>query len=238
MQDMNNIKIANDVLKQELAGLSRVQKSFDKEFEKAVLLVAKTKGRVLLSGLGKSGLIGRKIAACFSSVGIPSFFIHPVEAVHGDLGSFEKDDILIALSNSGNTEEMKSIVAFCEKHKIKSISITGNKKSFLATNCDVNIVMDVQGEAIKEYPVPTTSCIMTLAVADALTACVLKHKNFSKELYSEYHSGGSIGKAMRSILNKKHNNNTKAISMKKNTPSTKSKNNNQKKTKIKNKSKK
>ena len=206
MDDMNNIKIANEVLKQELAGLSRVQKSFDKEFEKAVLLVAKTKGRVLLSGLGKSGLIGRKIAACFSSVGIPSFFIHPVEAVHGDLGSFEKDDILIALSNSGNTEEMKSIVAFCEKHKIKSISITGNRKSFLATNCDINIVMDVQNEAIKDYPVPTTSCIMTLAVADALTACVLKHKNFSKELYSEYHSGGSIGKTMRKILRNKTTN--------------------------------
>ena len=203
MDDMNNIKIAKNVLKLELEGLQRVEKSFDKEFEKAVELVAKTKGRILISGLGKSGLIGRKIAACFSSVGMPSFFIHPVEAVHGDLGSFEKDDILFALSNSGNTEEMKSIVAFCHKHKITSISITGNKKSFLATNCDINIVMDVQKEAIEDYPVPTTSCIMTLAVADALTACVLKHKNFSKEQYSEYHSGGSIGKAMRKVLSGK-----------------------------------
>ena len=200
MNDMNNIKIAKNVLKLELEGLQRVEKSFDKEFEKAVELVAKTKGRILISGLGKSGLIGRKIAACFSSVGMPSFFIHPVEAVHGDLGSFEKDDILFALSNSGNTEEMKSIVAFCINHKIKSISITGNGNSFLAKNCDINIVMDVQKEAIEDYPVPTTSCIMTLAVADALTACVLKHKNFSKEQYSEYHSGGSIGKTMRKIL--------------------------------------
>ena len=198
-----NIQIANSVIQKEIEAMQKLQNCIDKNFIAAVKLIAKSKGRILTSGIGKSGLIGRKVSACFASIGIPSFSIHPVEAVHGDLGSFESDDILIALSHSGNTEEMKNVVLYCKKHGIKSIGITSNRNSFLGKECDIAIVYDCKEEAIDGFPVPTTSCILVLAICDALTACAIKHRKISQEQYGEWHSGGTIGRAMRRIVGKK-----------------------------------
>ena len=201
---MDFIKTANSVLQNEIENLQRVKNSFDNNFAKATSLIINCKGRILVSGIGKSFLIGRKIASVFSSVGTPSFFIHPVEAVHGDLGCFEKDDILLALSCSGNTKEVQNVVLFCKKHGIKSISITCKKHSFLVKHCDASIILDMKEEAITGLPVPTTSCIMTLAVCDAITACIVKQHNFSQEQYVELHSGGYIGKTIKKLIKRKN----------------------------------
>ena len=196
--------IAIEVLNKEILALKNVEKSLqNKEFQEVVKKVIHCKGRILVSGLGKSGLIGRKIAATFASVGAPSFFIHPTEAVHGDLGSFEKEDILIVLSCSGDTEEVKKVVLFCKEHGIASIAITCNGKSFLAKNCTLSITLDMKEEAINDMPIPTSSCIMMLSVCDAITACVVKNKKFSKEDFYEFHSGGSIGKKIGAIIKRK-----------------------------------
>ena len=148
---MNYQNVALNVLKSELEELKNVEKSIlSQNFEKVVKQIVGCKGRILVSGLGKSGLIGKKISATFASVGIPSFFIHPTEAVHGDLGSFEKEDLLLVLSCSGDTEEIKNVVAFCKNHAILSIALTCNEKSFLAKKCDLSISLDMKKEAIKD----------------------------------------------------------------------------------------
>ena len=146
---MNYQNIAIDVLKSELEELKNVEKSIlSQNFEKVVKKIVGCKGRILVSGLGKSGLIGKKISATFASVGIPSFFIHPTEAVHGDLGSFEKEDLLLVLSCSGDTEEIKKVVAFCKHHGILSVSLTCNEKSFLAKNSKISSEESVDASSI------------------------------------------------------------------------------------------
>ena len=201
---MQFLKIAKDVLNNEINNLKLVEKCYDKNFEKCVGMVLNCKGRILVSGLGKSGLIGRKVAATFSSIGVPSFFIHPVEAVHGDLGSFEEDDILIALSCSGDTKEVSDVVNFCKKHKIKTLGITCKNKSFLQKNCDNCLVLSMESEAIQGFPIPTTSCVMMLSICDAITACVVKSKKLSEEQYVQFHSGGVIGKTIKKIVKLKN----------------------------------
>ena len=151
-------------------------------------------GKIVVSGVGKSGLIGKKIVAIFSSIGVQSIFIHPVEAIHGDLGAICNNDVLLALSCSGNTEELQNIVNYCNKNNVFTSAITCNEKSWLGDNCKINIAINMQKEAIEDFPIPTTSSILTLAVCDALTACLVKDKKLTKEQYGVFHCGGSIGK--------------------------------------------
>ena len=194
---MDFIKIAKQVVNNEIEEMKNVEKSIDENFVKATTLITKCKGKILISGIGKSGLIGKKISANFASVGKPSFFIHPVEALHGDMGNIEKNDILIALSCSGNTKELQDIVLYCQKHKVKTIAITCNNNSFLTKSCDISIVLSMKKEAIDGFPVPTSSSLMTLAICDAITACIVKHSKLTREKYGEFHSGGSIGASIR-----------------------------------------
>ena len=196
-EKINYIDIAKDILSNEISALKAVEKSFNEEFEKAVDFIYTTTGRIFVSGIGKSGQIGCKIASVFSSVGISSSFIHPVEAIHGDFGSLRQNDLLILLSNSGNTKELQALHDFGKYHGLRTISITGNKNSWLSTNCDANIVYDIGQEAISGFPVPTSSCIATLAIADAMTACLMKKRHFTQDEYLVYHPGGSIGERLK-----------------------------------------
>ena len=200
--DKKNINTATATIKTEIENLQSLQQQFNNKKFSAVFLkvlneIENCKGRVLFSGIGKSGIISKKASTIFSSIGVASFFIHPVEAIHGDLGCICKDDILIAVSCSGNTIELQNIVNFCNKQGIKTIAITCKEQSWLEKNCQNCIVINMQNEAIKNFPIPTTSSILTLAVFDALTACLVENKNLTYKKYGELHCGGKIGEAMK-----------------------------------------
>ena len=194
-----SVAIASKIIETEIFNLQLLRgqfnnKDFATNFLKILNEIENCKGRVLFSGIGKSGIICQKASAIFSSIGVASFFIHPVEAIHGDLGCICNDDILIAISCSGNTEELKNIVNYCIKNNVRTIAITCKKKSWLEENCNNCLILNMQNEAISGFPIPTTSSILTLAIFDALTACLVENKKLKIEKYGEYHSGGSIGK--------------------------------------------
>lgn len=201
---MKEIEIINDILDNEISNLKKLQENFKQKhfyqnFISALKMIKKCKGKVLVSGVGKSGLIGKKVSSIFSSIGVSSFFVHPVEAIHGDLGCIQKKDILIALSCSGNTKEMFEIIDYCKRNKIQTIAITAGEKSFLSENCDVSIVFNINREAIDNFPIPTTSSILTLSICDALTACLVHNKHLTHKQYGEYHCGGKIGEQMKKL---------------------------------------
>ena len=200
--DKKNINTATATIKTEIENLQLLQqqfnnKKFSADFLKVLNEIENCKGRVLFSGIGKSGIICKKVSTIFSSIGVASFFIHPVEAIHGDLGCICKDDILIAVSCSGNTIELQNIVNFCNKQGIKTIAVACKTNSWLEKKCQNCIVINMQNEAIKNFPIPTTSSILTLAVFDALTACLVENKNLTYKKYGELHCGGKIGEAMK-----------------------------------------
>ncbi|WP_424244934.1 arabinose-5-phosphate isomerase [Elusimicrobium posterum] len=189
-------KIATTVLNIENAALSNACTSVNDDFVKAVNLIAKSKGRVVVLGIGKSGLIGRKIAATLASTGTPSFFMHPVEALHGDLGMITKGDVVLALSFSGNTEEISKILPFIEKRQIPIISMTGNENSKLAKMSDVHIKMFVEKEACPYNLAPTSSTTVMLALGDAMAIALMKLKKFEKEDFAVFHPGGALGRLL------------------------------------------
>ena len=200
--DKKNINTATATIKTEIENLQLLQQQFNNKKFSAVFLkvlneIENCKGRVLFSGIGKSGIICKKASTIFSSIGVASFFVHPVEAIHGDLGRICKDDILIAVSCSGNTIELQNIVNFCNKQGIKTIAVVCKTNSWLEEKCQNCIVINMQNEAIKNFPIPTTSSILTLAVFDALTACLVENKNLTYKKYGELHCGGKIGEAMK-----------------------------------------
>ena len=200
--DKKNINTATETIKTEIENLQLLQQQFNNKKFSAVFLkvlneIENCKGRVLFSGIGKSGIICKKASTIFSSIGVASFFVHPVEAIHGDLGRICKDDILIAVSCSGNTIELQNIVNFCNKQGIKTIAVVCKTNSWLEEKCQNCIVINMQNEAIKNFPIPTTSSILTLAVFDALTACLVENKNLTYKKYGELHCGGKIGEAMK-----------------------------------------
>ena len=199
---MNNSrikKIGQEVIKLESVALSKLSKSLDKDFVKAVELISKQNGKVILSGVGKSGNIAGKIAASFTSTGIPAIYLNPVDASHGDMGIIEKNDILIILSNSGESNELADLINFSKKKKIKIISITSFKKSLLSKNSDINLVLPAHLEADKLKTIPTTSTTMSLALGDALCCSVLSLRKFDKKSFIELHPGGKIGKKLKTL---------------------------------------
>ena len=199
---MNNSrikKIGQEVIKLESVALSKLSKSLDKDFVKAVELISKQNGKVILSGVGKSGNIAGKIAASFTSTGIPAIYLNPVDASHGDMGIIEKNDILIILSNSGESNELADLINFSKKKKIKIISITSFKKSLLSKNSDINLVLPAHLEADKLKTIPTTSTTMSLALGDALCCAVLSLRKFDKKSFIELHPGGKIGKKLMTL---------------------------------------
>ncbi len=171
-------------------------------FEKAVEMMYNCKGRIIVTGMGKAGIIGHKIAATFSSTGTPSYFVHPVEALHGDLGMIAENDIVLAISNSGETEEILRIITLLETIKkigARIIAMTGDAESTLAKHSDLIIDISVKREACPMNLVPTASSTAALSMGDALAVALLEKRGFSPEDYAFYHPGGSIGKRLLKI---------------------------------------
>ncbi len=192
-------KVGQEVIKLESIALAKLSKSLDKDFIKAVELISKQNGKIIVSGVGKSGNIAGKIAASFTSTGIPAIYLNPVDASHGDMGIVEKNDVLIILSNSGESHELADLIDFSKKKKIKIISITSSKKSLLSKNSDINLVLPSHLEADKLQIIPTTSTTMSLALGDALCCSVLSIRKFDKKSFSELHPGGKIGKKLKTL---------------------------------------
>ncbi|MBR3603365.1 MAG: KpsF/GutQ family sugar-phosphate isomerase [Elusimicrobiaceae bacterium] len=190
------LETAVNVLEVEHKALELSKKSLDENFLKAVKACAETKGRVVILGIGKSGLIGRKIAATLASTGTPSFFVHPVEALHGDLGMIMSGDVILALSFSGQTEEINRILPSLARRKLTIISMTGHENSKLAQMSDIHIKIYIDHEACPYNLAPTASTTATLAVGDALAVCLMKVKHFEKTDFAMFHPGGSLGKLL------------------------------------------
>ncbi len=193
---MNFKNIAKDVLKLEAKELENAADFLDDEIEKAVELVANLKGKLIVTGVGKSGLIGAKIAATLASTGTSSFFIHPTEALHGDLGMIGKDDGVLAISYSGESEELIKILPHIKRFDIPLIAMAKDKSSSLGRYGDVFLSINVSKEACPLGAAPTTSTTLTLAMGDALAVCLMKKRDFKKEDFASFHPGGSLGKRL------------------------------------------
>lgn len=190
------IDIAKEVFKIEQHALKTTEECFNEDFVKAVKTIAACKGRLVLIGIGKSGHIGRKIAATLASTGTPSFFVHPTEALHGDLGMITAQDIVLALSFSGQTEEINKILLPLKKEKVKIISMTGNPASNLALMSDIHLHVKVEREACPYNLAPTASTTAMMAYGDALAIALMKIKDFKKKDFALFHPGGSLGKLL------------------------------------------
>lgn len=193
MNTIDIIKTAKSVIEIEINALSKVSDRIDVNFEKSVDLLSSA-NKIIISGVGKSGLIGKKIAATMSSVGMPALFLHPVEALHGDIGIVQKNDVFILLSKSGNTEELVKIIPFLKIRSAKIIAIVGNTSSFLASHSDFVLDGSVDKEACPFNLAPTSSTTAALAIGDALAVCSMKVMNFSLNDFSHLHPLGQIGR--------------------------------------------
>jgi len=190
------LKTAKEVLKIEANAISKLIKRLDESFIKAVDILFYCRGRVVVTGIGKSGWIGNKIAATFASTGTPAFFLHPAEGGHGDIGMVMKNDVMLAISNSGETREINDLLPPIKRLGIKLISMTGNLKSLLAKESDVTLDVRVDKEACPLGLAPTASTTAALAMGDALAISLLKKRGFKKEDYAFFHPGGQLGKKL------------------------------------------
>jgi len=193
---MNVIKRAKQVLDIEAKAIGDLKKSINKDFQKAVQFILRSSGRVVVTGMGKAGIIGQKLSATLSSTGTPSLFLHSAEAIHGDLGRVTKDDVVIILSNSGETDEIKKLLPLLKKIGSRIIAITGNIKSFLAHYSDAALNTYIKKEACPLGLAPTTSTTAMLAMSDALAVCLLELKGFKEKDFAFYHPGGSLGRRL------------------------------------------
>jgi arabinose-5-phosphate isomerase len=190
------IEQVKEVLKIEAQGILDLIDRVGPEFEDAARMILKAKGRVILTGMGKSGLVGRKISATLNSTGTPSLFMHPAEAIHGDLGMVTKDDIVLAISNSGNTQEINKLLPIIKQMGTRIISFTGGLSSAMARVSDVVIDVGVEREACPMGLAPTTSTTATLAMGDALAVVLIKLRQFSQKDFKKFHPGGSLGERL------------------------------------------
>ncbi|MFC2571410.1 MAG: SIS domain-containing protein [Campylobacter sp.] len=190
------IKVAANVLNMEANELTRNAEILDGEFEKAVEILYQTKGKVVVTGVGKSGHVGAKIAATLASTGTPSFFMHPTEAMHGDLGMIGKDDTLLAISFSGESEELTKILPHVQRFGVPIVAMAKDKFSTLGKFSDAFVKLDVSKEACPLDAAPTSSTTLTLALGDALAVCLMEKRGFKKEDFANFHPGGSLGKRL------------------------------------------
>jgi arabinose-5-phosphate isomerase len=188
--------IAKETLLIEGNTLLEALKFIGKEIEDAVEYILTCKGKLIITGVGKSGLIGAKMAATFASTGTPSFFLHPTEALHGDLGMISSGDVVLAISYSGESEELSKILPHIKRFNIPLIGMTRNNNSTLAKFSDVVIGLHVEREACPLDIAPTSSTTLTLALGDALAVCLMRARNFAKEDFASYHPGGSLGRQL------------------------------------------
>lgn len=196
---MDAVKIAKEVILQEAAGLSLLAQELDDSFERAIRLLENCSGRIIVSGMGKSGHIARKISATLSSTGAPSCFLHPAEASHGDLGMIGSNDVIIVLSNSGETPEISDLVAFCCRSGIPIVGVTSKRSSSLARASSIQIIMPNYAEACGIGVVPTTSTTMMLALGDAIGITLMRRRRFSAVDFRSYHPGGKLGARLATV---------------------------------------
>ena len=192
--DLN--KISKDVLNNYTNSVSYVEECIDDNFEVIIDYISKIKGRVIITGIGKSAIIGMKISATLNSTGTPSIFLHGSDALHGDIGVATKNDVMICLSKSGSNTETVDLVKQIIKLGIKLIGITSDKNSFLAKNADYSIVNKIEREACPNNLAPTTSTSMQLLIGDLIAICLMSIKEFKSEDFALYHPSGSIGKKL------------------------------------------
>src|SRR3989338_7386462 len=192
----NILDIAKRVLKIEADAVLALIERLNSNFEKAVEIIYRSKGRVVVTGMGKSGLVGKKIAATLASTGTPAFFLHPAEAIHGDIGMVTAEDVIIAISNSGETEELVGIIPFLKRFNVSLISMTGNPNSTLSKAADITLDVSVKEEACPLGIVPTASTTATLAMGDAIAVALLMKRGYKEEDFAFFHPGGSLGKKL------------------------------------------
>lgn len=193
------LDIARRVIAVEADGLSQLAAGLDDSFGQAVETILAAKGRVIVSGMGKSGHIARKMAATFASTGTPAHFVHPAEASHGDLGMMAAGDAALVLSNSGETPELADLVAYTRRFRIPLIGVASNPDSTLLRQSDVALVLPKANEACGTGIVPTTSTTMTLALGDALAVALMEHRKFSPENFRDFHPGGKLGARLSKV---------------------------------------
>lgn len=193
---MDFIQIARNVLELEAKELEKAALKLGNEIEKAVELIGKIKGKLIVTGVGKSGLIGAKIAATLASTGTSSFFLHPTEAMHGDLGMIGKEDAVLAISYSGESEELIKMLPHIKRFNIPLIGMAREENSSLGKYSDVFLSIYIDKEACPLQIAPTSSTTLTLALGDALAVCMMKKNNFAKEDFASFHPGGSLGKQL------------------------------------------
>jgi arabinose-5-phosphate isomerase len=195
---------ARRVIAIELEGLRQLSDSLDDSFTRAVELILGARGRVIVSGMGKSGHIARKIAATLASTGTPAQFVHPAEASHGDLGMVTREDVALVLSNSGETPELADLIAHTRRFSIPLIGVASRPESTLLRQSDVAIVLPQAPEACGTGVVPTTSTTMTLALGDALAVALMEHRQFTPEHFRTFHPGGKLGAKLSKVADLMH----------------------------------
>jgi len=193
------LRKARRVIEEEIKGLERLRNSLGEEFVKATELILNCEGKVVLTGIGKSGHVARKIASTFASTGTPSFFLHPAEALHGDLGVVDKKDVVIAISNSGESGEVLSLIPYIKLLGVPLIAITNNPTSSLAKYSDVVLNLNVEKEACPLELAPTTSSTATLVLGDALAMTVMELRGFTEKDFALRHPAGSLGRKLRLV---------------------------------------
>jgi len=190
------IQTAKNSINNQGNSILELSKFVNEDFKSAVKLINSIKGRVIVSGIGKSAIIGRKIVATLNSTGTPSVFMHAAEAVHGDLGIVQKNDVIILISKSGNTTEIKDLLPFLKNTGVKLIAISSDENSFLVNNCDYFLNSFIKKEACPNNLAPTTSTTAQLVIGDALAICLLEMKGFKENDFAKFHPGGSLGKKL------------------------------------------
>jgi len=193
MNKKNYISLANKAANLQIKELKKIKKVFNKPFVQAVDLILNCKGKVIFAGIGKSGIIAKKISATFSSVGIPSFFCDPAQALHGDMGQIEKKDILIIVSYSGNTSELANMIKYANRFRIKIIGVASKSDSLLLKASDIKLLLPKVKESDVTGMVPTSSTSLTLLLGDCLATTAMSIRKFSKEKFKIFHPGGNIG---------------------------------------------
>ena len=190
------LSLARNSIFEQINSMQYIAERLDESFLKAVQLISKNKGKLIVSGVGKSGIIGQKLVATYNSIGVPSIFLHAADAVHGDIGVVEKGDVLLILSKSGNTSEIKNLVSCIEQRGNSIISITANTNSILAKRSEVLLNCFVKKEACTLNLTPTSSTTVQLIIGDALAICLMKLNGFTEDDFSKNHPGGAIGRRL------------------------------------------
>lgn len=202
--DNKDIISAKRTIDKEIEALRMMEDELDENLSKALDIMQNAKGRVIITGMGKSGHIGKKIAATLASTGTPSFFVHPAEASHGDLGMFTDEDVVLAISNGGESKELSDVLIYCKRYGIPLIAMTKNPDSTLGKTGDILLRLPNDGEACPLGLAPTSSTTATLVLGDILAVCLLERKGFSKTDYKQRHPGGKLGAILQKVSDLMH----------------------------------